>query len=201
MSGANNAVRAGDDAPDSALTDISGNVVRLSDFWRDRPVVLVFLRHFGCPFCREQIARLRADYARFTELGAEIVCIGMGNYKVGKAFSILMTMPFPMLVSGDDNTVYNLYSLGKAGLGQIFSLSAFKRGLLAFKNGHRSAGAQGDVFQSPGVFVIDQGGKIVYAHHYRDIGDNPDNALLLDKLQELDRNRVPAALGNGITTA
>jgi hypothetical protein len=32
---------------DAALVDPAGAVHRLGDLWRDRPVVLVFLRHFG----------------------------------------------------------------------------------------------------------------------------------------------------------
>ena len=30
-----------------SLVDQSGAPHRLGDFWRDRPIVLVFLRHFG----------------------------------------------------------------------------------------------------------------------------------------------------------
>lgn len=29
------------------VTDEQGQVVRLGDLWRDRPVVIVWLRHFG----------------------------------------------------------------------------------------------------------------------------------------------------------
>lgn len=38
--------RAGDKAPDLALSDDHDVPVRLSDFWRDGPVMLVFVRHF-----------------------------------------------------------------------------------------------------------------------------------------------------------
>lgn len=34
-------------APIELLESASGRRVRLSGFWRDRPAVLVFLRHFG----------------------------------------------------------------------------------------------------------------------------------------------------------
>jgi peroxiredoxin len=34
-------------APDAVLEDAAGGEVRLSDFWRAGPSVLVFLRHFG----------------------------------------------------------------------------------------------------------------------------------------------------------
>jgi hypothetical protein len=31
----------------TALVDATGESHRLGDLWRDRPIVLVFLRHFG----------------------------------------------------------------------------------------------------------------------------------------------------------
>jgi peroxiredoxin len=37
----------GDDAPDLTLPDHSAQPVRLADRWSERPLVLLFLRHFG----------------------------------------------------------------------------------------------------------------------------------------------------------
>jgi len=37
----------GDKAPDVRLHDSNGAAIALSDLWRERPLVLVFLRHFG----------------------------------------------------------------------------------------------------------------------------------------------------------
>ncbi len=39
--------RVGDRAPDPILVDTDGNEVRLSSWWRDRPALVVFLRHYG----------------------------------------------------------------------------------------------------------------------------------------------------------
>lgn len=40
-------LRAGDPAPDLTLRDGSGRDVRLSTLWATRPLLLVFLRHYG----------------------------------------------------------------------------------------------------------------------------------------------------------
>ncbi len=40
-------VAVGDPAPDLILRDQDGVEVRLSSYWRERPVALIFLRHFG----------------------------------------------------------------------------------------------------------------------------------------------------------
>lgn len=47
VAGAAPFVGVGDPAPDVVLAAADGAAVRLADFWRDRPVVLVFSRHLG----------------------------------------------------------------------------------------------------------------------------------------------------------
>jgi peroxiredoxin len=41
------ALKAGQNAPDIRVTDAAGTSFSLYELWRDRPLVLVFLRHFG----------------------------------------------------------------------------------------------------------------------------------------------------------
>jgi peroxiredoxin len=41
------ALTVGDSAPDVELTNAEGQPVRLSELWREQPIVLLFLRHFG----------------------------------------------------------------------------------------------------------------------------------------------------------
>jgi peroxiredoxin len=40
-------IEKGDAAPDVTLRDATGTLQRLSELWRERPLVLAFLRHFG----------------------------------------------------------------------------------------------------------------------------------------------------------
>jgi len=37
----------GDSAPDVELRDDSGQLIRLSAVWKERPLALLFVRHFG----------------------------------------------------------------------------------------------------------------------------------------------------------
>ena len=41
----------------ATVLDTAGERVRLADQWADHPAVIVWLRHFGCVFCREQVGR------------------------------------------------------------------------------------------------------------------------------------------------
>jgi len=40
-------VTVGQPAPDAEFRDGTGALIRLSDFWRRRPTLFIFLRHFG----------------------------------------------------------------------------------------------------------------------------------------------------------
>lgn len=40
-------VQIGDRAPDVIVADTQGHSVTLGDYWREQPIVLAFLRHFG----------------------------------------------------------------------------------------------------------------------------------------------------------
>jgi hypothetical protein len=40
-------IAVGQPAPDAAFAARDGSVVRLSELWREKPTILLFLRHFG----------------------------------------------------------------------------------------------------------------------------------------------------------
>lgn len=168
----------GDPAPDATLIDMAGNKVILSSFWAQRPVALVFLRHFGCPFCREQVAMLRRDYARFVEAGLDILCIGQGPHKAGKAFAVYFDLPFPVVVCEDDLSVYGRFGLDKASIKQMLGIHVWLRGLAAMKHGFGPA--RGEATQLPGTFIIDTSGTVVFAHRALDQADNVTSDQLLN---------------------
>lgn len=62
-------------APDFALPDDRGRVVRLSDLLREGPVVLVFYLGYGCTHCVAQLFALDEDLRLFEELGARVVAV------------------------------------------------------------------------------------------------------------------------------
>ncbi|MGE3707571.1 MAG: redoxin domain-containing protein, partial [Vicinamibacterales bacterium] len=49
--------------------DTAGRAVRLDTLWTHQPVVLLFVRHFGCLFCRQQIAEMQPAVPRIRAAG------------------------------------------------------------------------------------------------------------------------------------
>lgn len=72
---AQRSLRAGTRAPDFALPNASGNVVRLADLLQDGPVVVSFYRGIWCPYCNLEMAALQRALPQIQELGAQLVAI------------------------------------------------------------------------------------------------------------------------------
>src|SRR5690349_15511636 len=79
-------LKSGDRAPLVTLDDDTGRPRELADLWRDRALVLLFVRHFGCPFCREHLADVRDRYGEFVEAGGEVAVITMGTPEQAATF-------------------------------------------------------------------------------------------------------------------
>jgi peroxiredoxin len=143
------------------------------------------MRHFGCPFCREQVSRLKEDYAKIVTANADVVCIGQGPYKAGKAFSIYFNLPFSVLVCGDDLSVYRNYGLDKGTPNQLFGINVLLRSLAVFKFGVGKV--DGDPKQMPGAFIVDPTGKVLYVHRAKNQADYISTQDILKALDKTNR--------------
>ncbi|MEX0990447.1 MAG: peroxiredoxin-like family protein [Actinomycetota bacterium] len=184
---------AGDAAPDADLLALGGRPVALASFWADQPVVLVFLRYFGCPFCQIQVASLCRDESRVREVGGQVVLVGHGSPGSAEAFSARKRLPFPLLMD-PWRDAYRAYGLGRGSMNQVLGPrvlpQSIRRGLAKET---RQGGLQGgDLMQMPGTFVIDTGGVIRghdgvvrLAHRNEHVADAPSNDAIVDLLRSL----------------
>ena len=181
----------GDRAPDALLADLNGRDVRLSSLWRERPLVLVFLRYFGCPFCQTQVVQLRNEHDRIIAAGADVGLVGHGDPRAAVAFATTKRLPFPLLLDRDRGT-YRAYGLVLGRAAQVLSPRVAVPWIRAELSAEtRQRGLQGGTFlQMPGTFVIDtggivrmRGGTIRMAHRNRNFADAPTIERLLEALQ------------------
>ena len=72
---------------DVTVLDLEGRPVRVGDLWKERRAVLVFVRHFGCLFCRQQVAELTPYLDRIRATGADVFLVGNGTVDDARAFN------------------------------------------------------------------------------------------------------------------
>ncbi len=147
----------------------------LAELAEASPVLVVFLRHAGCTFCREALSDLRARRAEI-ERHARIAIVHMGDDASAASFFAKYGLDDVARISDPERTLYRAFDLGRGSLWQLFGprvwVRGFRAGVLA---GHGVGRLEGDGFQMPGTFLVHRG-RIIRSHRHKDAADRPDYA-------------------------
>jgi peroxiredoxin len=160
--------------------DPEGRQVRLGQLWADRTAVLVFVRHFGCLFCRQQIADIAPLVDRVRARGAELVVIGQGSVEEARAFRDGEERTVPLLTDPSRNSYCALEM--RRGLSSALTPAVLARAFRAWRAGFRQSRAAGDPLQQGGVVVIAAGGVERFRYISQNAGDHPPPAQILRAL-------------------
>lgn len=141
-------------------------------------LLVVFLRHGGCTFCREALADLAAQRRRIEASGVQLALVFMScpleAYQVSATYGLDDVHRF----SDRDCSLYRVFGLDRGGLRELFGWKVWWRGLRAsVLDGHGVGWPAGDAFQMPGVFLLDRG-DLVDSYRAKSIADRPDYIAL-----------------------
>lgn len=173
--------RITDLAAHAVIRDLDGREHELEALWAERPVVLVFLRHFGCLFCREQAAELHGQLPEIRRRGAELVFIGNGNRHFAQGFKADHAITSPLYVDTKRDS-YRALGMKRGFFATLGSRATWKNMLRAWKQGFRQGGTRGDAWQNGGVLVVEPGGGVAFSYLSREAGDHPPVADVLAAL-------------------
>ena len=129
-------VPVGATAPDFSLPNSQGGYVTLSGLRKRGCVLLVFLRGFGCPFCRWHLRQLARQSQAFADAGVQVMVIAHDSPQKAKAYFDAHQIPFPCLIDSG-HSVYDMYQV---------------------ESRPESLG------QRPAEFLVDRDGVVRYAH-------------------------------------
>jgi peroxiredoxin len=172
-------LQIGDVAVDCELTDANDQMTPLATLWQRQPTFILFLRHFNCPHCREQVRQFHAGRAQVQAAGLSVALVGLGRPERARAFCDDMQIDFPVLCDPDKRS-YAAYNLLRANPFRELNPNSVRRYITALQDTRASGvSLDQDMVQLGGTFIIDAGGIIRYAHRAMRIGDNPtpDDAL------------------------
>ncbi|MBN2227860.1 MAG: hypothetical protein JW763_10920 [candidate division Zixibacteria bacterium] len=157
---------------ESVCTASGNSVVDLS---QSGPVHLIFLRHFGCTFCRETLAEFGSRRQRESALAsAHLVFVHMGSPCRGEMMLNRYHLSGMEHISDPHRRLYRAFGFERARLGQLLGPKVILRGIRAILTGGHWAGRlEGDGFQLPGRVLMHRG-KVVQVVHYKTAADHPD---------------------------
>ena len=177
--------QVGDPAPDFRLLDSDGREVALSEFWRERPALVVFWRHFGCGCGLDRAARLRDEYDDYVSAGASVVIVGQGEPERAASYAERYELPCPVLLDPDER-VYAAFGLVEGRPSQLLfdapeEFWSHSREIgIEFQRQRREQGRPlvNNPWLLPGEFVIGQDGIIRLAYRYQYCEDFPNPLVL-----------------------
>jgi hypothetical protein len=147
----------------------------------ESPVLLIFLRHFGCSFCREALDRLSQARPQLEARGVRLVFVHLGSPERAKPYFDHYNLSDVERVSNPDATLYRhpVFALGRTSpFSHFFRPAVVKAWVMGAVRSYGIGLIREDGEQMPGVFFL-RGGKIANFFRYRTIADQPDYLALI----------------------
>ena len=157
----------------SEMTNQYGESV--ADMCLTKPVMIVFLRKFGCVFCEEAMKDIAERRETIEKRGVRIVLVHMAENKVAEKYFKQKNLLEIDHVSDPDCNFYEQFGLLKGKFGQLYGLQVWLRtAQIAMKDMSLLRQRHiGDGLQMPGVFLI-QDGQVIESFVHGRSSDRPD---------------------------
>jgi peroxiredoxin len=145
-----------------------------------RPVLLIFLRHFGCAFCRQALDDVSKVRAKIEEMGAQVVFVHLGSPERAKPFFDYYHLSSVERIGDPEGRLYAApaFKLARVSLWQIFRPAVWIAWLKGAIFTYRIGAIREDVAQMPGVFYL-RDRRIANLFRHRTIADRPNYLALI----------------------
>jgi hypothetical protein len=144
---------------------------KLADASMDSPLVLVFLRHFGCTFTRQILRGLQDLEQQAKQHNASLVLVHMLHS--GQEIDYLGRNSDVIRIADPRCELYRAFGLGKGGFIELFGPQVWWRGAMAIFKGCGVGHLAGDGLQMPGAFVFHEG-RVIASQPARSAADLPN---------------------------
>ena len=160
-------------APEFALKDASGRLVRSSDLLALGPLVIKFFRGRWCSYCVTELEAWRDLYGTLREREGLMVAIGPQSQRQSDFMAGQHGLPFPVL-HDPENVVAEKFGL-------VYTVPEYHRAYylsilvnIPFVNGEKSW-----KLPLPATYVIGRDGRVVFAEAHADfrVRPEPEEAL------------------------
>ena len=150
------------------VLDLEGATKTLGSIRQGRPGVIILVRHFGCIFCRQRIAELVDEVGKHRKADVVTLVIGNGTARMAADFVQHHNINVPVFTDPSRKVYQQLGMNRRFGL----NLKTLSQSITAFRQGHRQAKVQGDVWQQGGVVTFGSDGMVRFQAADREAGSD-----------------------------
>lgn len=149
------------------------NGIPFVELVEESPVLLVFLRHAGCTFCREALSDISVSRDRIEADGVRIVLVHLGDRAEMKKIVARYGLSDLERVCDPDHRLYEAFGLKRGSWDKVYGPKVWVRGIIAgLFRGHGFEWPVADYTQMPGVFFIDKG-LVLKSYRHKSAADRP----------------------------
>jgi peroxiredoxin len=163
-------------APEFALKDTAGRLVRSADLLALGPLVVKFFRGRWCPYCVTELETWRDLYGQIRERGALLVAISPETQRQSDFAAQQHGLPFPLLhdpaaqLAEQFGLVYNVPEYHQHYLKSILVNLPFLNGESSWR------------LPIPATYAISQAGNVLFAEAHADFRVRPEPSDALEAL-------------------
>jgi peroxiredoxin len=177
----------------ATLLDAGARETTLAEIVGKRSAVIVFLRHFGCIGCSQQVDALVPILDELSDLGVAVVLVGNGDpLQMGDFIERQRLVGYPVTLVTDPT----LRSFGAAGFDRSTWATIGPRALWAdlvgMAKGYFSHGVRGDRLQQGGILVVSGDGRLVLRRANRAAPEPIAANIILDAVLSTVASSDPA---------
>ena len=155
------------------------NASTISGMSYQSPVLVIFVRHFGCTFCREALSDIAKLRGELTKEGVKVVFVHLHPETEAAPFFAGYDLGDVERISDPEHKLYDAFELKRATSSAMFDVKVWWRatfGGAVIRHGIGRPNA--DVMRMPGVFLI-QNDTIISAFRHKSMADRPNYRELM----------------------
>ena len=158
-------------------TNQGSSLLNLSE---NQAILLVFIRHLGCTFCRETVSEIAKSNEQLKSMGLTPVFVHLSDPDFGSQFFNEYYTQDVLHISDPSRKLFRSLNIKRGSLWQLYGLSTWWRGIIAgLIKGHGGVKSiEGDEMQL-GAFFILKKGQIVFSHYNRNASEPFDLDLVI----------------------
>ena len=138
-----------------------GSAESLLELSMTAPLLVVCLRHSGCTFCRETLARLSKERAALEHSGVRLILVSLGSAIKLREVAVAYGLGDLPVVSDPERALYRALELPRGALFRVLGWRELWSALLEGQIFRHGIGVpDGDTLQLPGSCII-QGGTVL----------------------------------------
>ena len=167
----------GSKAPDFKFQTPWDGEAGFYDVLGNKPAVLIFLRYYGCPVCRMEMAKIKQEIEVARQKGAHVFVALQSAPKNISSLSAREYWPFTIICDPQGKT-FQLYGVDPGGIFQYLHPAGLLAAIKATTQGFRHGKFEGKETQLPAAFALNADKVIKYVHYGETISDVPPLAAI-----------------------